>query len=152
MPRPNKTRLCTFRLEHRLYGLGVPHVLEILRAPALTPVPQASPAIRGLINLRGQILTALDLRVRLGLDPAPPDSSLMGLIVRGDNEAVILLVDHVEGVLDVDPKTYEPTPETVDSKIRALVRGAYKLDEELILLLNLEESLMLSSDIKGIIL
>ena len=141
-------QLCTFRLDGRLYGVEVARVLEILRAPSVTKVPLASPWVRGLINLRGQVITALDLRLRLGLGEASTDSPLMGLVVRDEQDAVILLVDQVEDVLEVDLTTFETTPDTLRGAARALIRGAYKREDQLLLLLDIDEAVKMPTDPK----
>ncbi|SIO56718.1 CheW protein [Singulisphaera sp. GP187] len=139
-------QLCTFRLDDHLYGVDVARILEILRAPAVTGVPLASSSVRGLINLRGQVITALDLRYRLGLGAASTDSALMALVVRDEEDAVILLVDHVEDVLEVDEAGFETTPDTLPGAARALIQGAYKLEDQLLLLLDIDEAVKLATD------
>lgn len=143
-----RTQLCSFRLDGRLYGVNVERVLEILRAPSVTHVPRASSSVRGLINVRGQVITALDLRFRLGLGEASTDSPLMGLVVRDEQDAVILLVDQVEDVLEVDGAALESTPDTLDSAVRTLIRGAYKLEDQLLLLLDIDEAVKIVTDRK----
>ena len=101
--------------------------------------------VSGLINLRGQIVTALDLRQRFGM-PARAEGVLpMNVVVRTDDGSVSLLVDEIGDVLDVDDRTFERPPETLDAATRRLVRGAYKLDGQLLLVLETERAAALAA-------
>jgi purine-binding chemotaxis protein CheW len=93
-------RLCTFYLDELWFGLGVASVQEVLPAPAITPVPLAPRAVAGLVNLRGQIVTAIDLRRRLGLAEHPAVAPLALLVVRHDDALVGLLVTRVGEVVE----------------------------------------------------
>ena len=85
-------QLATFRLDGDLYGVEVEHVQEVLRSQNLTRVPLAPPAVAGLINLRGQVVTAIELRERLGQPPRPQGTDAVVIVVRLHGEAVSLLV------------------------------------------------------------
>ena len=87
---------------------------EVLRFQVMTPIPKAPPAIEGLINLRGQIVTAIDMRRWLGLPPRDGKKSPMNIVIRTSEGAVSLLVDEIGDVLDVDAATYERSPESLD--------------------------------------
>lgn len=100
-------QLCTFFLDDRMFGFDVLRVQEINRIQQLTPVPLAPPAVRGLINLRGQIVTAIDLRERLGFPAADPNSLPVNIIVPSDEGPVSFLVDEVGDVIDVDDRDFE---------------------------------------------
>src|SRR5271156_6141257 len=104
---------CTFYLDGHYFGLDVLKVQEIIRYQEMTKVPLAPSVVRGLINLRGQILTAIDLRERLGLQPAPADVPGMNLVVRLPDETVSFLVDDVGEVLDLDADQFEEKPPTL---------------------------------------
>jgi purine-binding chemotaxis protein CheW len=106
----------------------------------MTPVPQAPEVIEGLINLRGQIVTAIDMRRRLRLPPRAVDRTPMNMVVRTDDGAVSLLVDEIGDVLDVDEATWEPVPENLDPAARDLIRGVYKLNGRLLLVLDTERT------------
>lgn len=129
-------QLCTFRIDGILFGVDVTHVQEVLRAQAMTPVPLANTAVCGLINLRGQIVTALDIRTRIGLQPRPEDREQLNIVVRTDGGVVSLLVDEIGDVLDVDPTCFEPAPEALSASSRELIRGVFKLSPDLLLLLD----------------
>jgi purine-binding chemotaxis protein CheW len=111
-----------------------------VRPQPITPVPLAPKVIRGLINLRGQILTAIDLRYRLGLgDPGDP-AKLMNVVVRTDDSPVGFLVDEIGEALDVDEDTFESPPETLQGDMCDLIGGAYKLEGRLLLALDTERT------------
>src|ERR1700693_6294786 len=96
----------TFFVADLFFGVDVLNVQEVLRFQQMTPVPQAPQVIEGLINLRGQIVTAIDMRRRLGLPPRPGDQTPMNIVVRSDDSAISLLVDEIGDVVDVDEATY----------------------------------------------
>lgn len=136
-------QLCTFTLDGQLFGIDVQRVQEVLRYQPLTRVPLAPNVITGLMNLRGQIATAIDLRRRLGLAERAPEARPMNVVVRTDDGAVSLLVDEIGEVTDVTADAFEPPPGTVSSSVRGLIEGAYKLKDRLLLVLNLTAALEL---------
>ena len=148
MPAPTDTRpagatsgqLATFRLDGDLYGVEVEHVQEVLRSQSITRVPLAPPAVAGLINLRGQVVTAIELRERLGLPPRPEGTDAVVIVVRLQGEAVSLLVDSIADVVDVQARDFEPPPDTMDGSARDLIRGAYKLSGQLLLALDVQRA------------
>jgi purine-binding chemotaxis protein CheW len=130
------SQLCTFVVGDYLFGVDVSLVQEVVRLNEITPVPLAPPQIAGLINLRGEVLTAIDLRARMGLpdDGRPRDK--VNVVVRVGDEPVSLLVDEIGGVVELDTVAFEQTPSTVDEKVRDLLLGAYTLPDRLLLALN----------------
>ncbi|MFO0569032.1 MAG: chemotaxis protein CheW [Polyangiaceae bacterium] len=134
-------QLCTFYLGDLFFGVDVRRVQEVIRYQEMTRVPLAPPMMRGLINLRGQIVSAIDMRTRLGL-PARDASELpMNVVVRSSDGAVSLLVDEIGDVLEVDESTVERPPETMTGAARELVRSVYKLPDRLLLVLDTEQVL-----------
>ncbi len=133
-------QLCTFVVGGLHLGVGVEHVGEVLRRQPTTPVPLANAEVAGLINLRGAIVTALDLRRRLGLDTGG-EGPRMNVVLNQGDEAVSLLVDEIGEVVTVAEDDFEPPPETVAGTTRELILGAYKLDGRLLLLLDTERTL-----------
>lgn len=99
----------------------------------------------GLINLRGQIVTAVDLRRRLGMPPLAEGVLPMNVVMQADDEAVSLLVDSIGDVVDVDDSTFEAPPETLDGAARSLIIGAYKLDLGLLLVLDTEQAMTVTA-------
>jgi purine-binding chemotaxis protein CheW len=127
---------CTFYVDGYYFGLDVLRVQEIIRHQEMTRVPLAPPVVRGLINLRGQIVTAIDLRRRLELRERPADQLPLNVVVQTGDGAVSLLVDEIGDVLEVSEKAFERPPETFRGTARALIQGAYKLKDRLLLVLD----------------
>lgn len=140
------TQLSTFHVGRYLFGVDVSLVQEIVRIQEVTPVPLSSPEVAGLINLRGEVLTAIDLRARLGLPPRDGDRDPVNVVVRVDDEPVSLLVDEISGVQEVSAVPFEATPATVDEEIRDLLHGAYTLPDRLLLSLNARKVLAVISE------
>lgn len=139
-PTQSSGQYATFLVADLFFGVDVLRVQEVLRFLPMTPVPQAPAVIEGLINLRGQIVTAIDMRRRLGL-PARPDSDLpLNMVVRTEDGTVSLLVDEIGDVIDVDQSTYERAPQNLDPLARELIRGVYKLKGRLLLVLDAERT------------
>jgi purine-binding chemotaxis protein CheW len=141
---------CTFYVAGHYFGLDVLKVQEIIRYQAMTRVPLASPVVRGLINLRGQIVTAIDLRRRLELKDRTADQLPVNVVVQTDDGAVSLLVDEIGDVLEVPEKDFERPPETLKGTARELIRGAYKLKDALLLILDTERTVNVSSGGRGV--
>ena len=131
-------QVCTFQVGEGYFGIPVEQVQEVVLPQPITPVPLAPKVVRGLINLRGQILTAIDLRYRLGLGEPGDAKKLMNVVVRTDDSPVSFLVDEIGEVLDVDEDSFEAPPETLQGDMRALIGGAYKLEGRLLLTLSTE--------------
>ncbi|MFZ5889684.1 MAG: chemotaxis protein CheW [Myxococcota bacterium] len=127
---------CTFELGNLLLGLEAKLVQEVLRAQPVTEVPLSPHAVRGLMNMRGQIVLVVDLRRRLGLPEPASDARRVNVLVRTDDGLVSLLVDRVGDVLEVAPENFEAVPDTLDSEARHLLRGAYQLPDRLLLQLD----------------
>lgn len=134
----------TFFVADLFFGVDVLHVQEVLRAQQMTSVPQAPHVIEGLINLRGQIVTAIDMRRRLGLPQRPGGLAPMNIVVRTIDGAASLLVDEIGDVLDMDSATYEQPPQNLDPAARELIRGVYKLKDRLLLVLDEERTVDLA--------
>jgi len=134
----------TFFVEDMFFGVDVLHVQEVLRAQQMTPVPQAPEVIEGLINLRGQIVTAVDMRRRLSLLPRSGSQAPMNIVVRTEDGAVSLLVDEIGDVLDVDAGGFERPPENLNPAAKELIRGVYKLKDKLLLVLDTERTVDLA--------
>lgn len=134
---------CTFTLAGLLFGIEVDRVQEVIRSLELTTVPLANDVVEGLINLRGQIVTALDLRRRLELPPRTDGEQPMNIVVRVGDGALSLLVDAIGDVVDVDEDSFEAAPETLEGVARELIRGAYKLDGRLLLVLDTDRAVAL---------
>jgi purine-binding chemotaxis protein CheW len=133
-------QFCTFRLADHDFGVDVLRVQEVIRYQQVTRVPLAPPVVEGLINLRGQIVTALDLRRRLELPERPGDDLPMNVVVRTEDGPVSFLVDDIGDVVDVDEATFERAPETLQGIPRQLIQGVYKLTDRLLLILDTDRA------------
>jgi purine-binding chemotaxis protein CheW len=138
MSRPRL--LCTFQVADLYLGLDIGSVQEVLRGQAVTRLPLAAEAVRGIINLRGRIIPAIDVRCCLELAAAPEDAAPASLVVRAP-EAVGLLVDEVEDVVEVAEEALEPIPETMRPRTREVLRGVVQRPDRLLLELDLERIL-----------
>ena len=134
-------QFATFYAGDRYLGIDVTRVQEVIRSQSITRTPLAADEIRGLINLRGQIVLAFDLRRRLGLPARDEGVPPMNVVVRTQEGLVSLLVDRIGDVLDVDEDLFEEPPETLQGDARELIRGAYKLDDALLLELDTDRAL-----------
>lgn len=140
-------QFCTFHLHDLFLGIEVLQVQEVIREQPTTGVPLAHPAISGLINLRGQIVEAIDLRTRLGLPPRQEPA--MNVIVRTDEGPVSLLADVIGDVVAVDEAAFEPPPETLSTSAREMITGVYKLADRLLLVLDTQRVLQLQDAAAG---
>jgi len=134
-------QFATFEVDGTLFGVEVGHVQEVLSFSEYTAVPLAPAAIGGLFNLRGQVIAAVDMRVRLGLPRHAMDGPVMNVILRGDDEPVSLLVDKIGEVIELDDEGFEPPPDTLSGKARELVKGTYKVDDRLMLALDVNAAI-----------
>jgi purine-binding chemotaxis protein CheW len=137
-------QFATFFVAGLFFGVDVLRVQEVLRFQQMTQVPKAPDVIEGLINLRGQIVTAIDLRRRLRLPPRAGNEMPTNMVVRTDDGAVSLLVDEIGDVLDMDAATYERPPENLAPAAREIIRGVYKLKDRLLLVLDTERTVDLA--------
>ncbi len=131
----------TFTAGGLFLGIEVLQVQEVLRYLEMTRIPSAPDVIQGLINLRGQIVTAVDMRARLGLPKRTEGETPMNMVVRADDGAVSLLVDEIGDVVEVTSESYEPPPDNLPREQRELIEGVYKLEGRLLLVLNTERVL-----------
>jgi purine-binding chemotaxis protein CheW len=135
-PGNGAKQLCTFFVDGLLFGVDVTKVQEVIRHQEMTPVPLASPVVSGLINLRGQIVTALDMRRRLGFPPNRDGQTSTNVAIRHEEGVVSLLVDEIGDVVEADGTLFEAPPETLSVAAKELIYGVYKLTPQLLLLLN----------------
>jgi len=134
------SQFCTFYLDKLLFGVELKSVQEVIHSLDITRVPLAPEVVSGLINLRGQIVTAIDLRRRLEMEPSPSSTAAMNVVVRSEDGAVSLLVDEIGDVVEVEEDSFEPPPETLRGSVRAMILGVHKLDRGLMHVLNTEKA------------
>ena len=135
----------TFFVADLFFGVDVLRVQEVLRFQQMTRVPLAPEVIEGLINLRGQIVTAIDMRRRLRLPQRAGDQPPMNMVVRTEDGAVSLLVDEIGDVVDVEADAFERPPDNIDATTRDLVTGVFKLKDRLLLVLDTRKALAVTT-------
>jgi purine-binding chemotaxis protein CheW len=136
-------------LEGHFFGVPVEQVQEVIRYLDMTGVPLVSEVVRGLINLRGQIVTAVDLRRCLGMAERAAGQLPINVVIRTDDGAVSLLVDEIGDVLEVERDTIEPPPETLRGPARSMVRGVFKIAGPLLLELDIARALAAADQATG---
>ncbi|MDY7225463.1 chemotaxis protein CheW [Hyalangium rubrum] len=141
---PATRQMCTFTVDGNLFGVELERVQEILRAQPLARIPLAPSEVAGLINLRGQIVPAIDLRRRLAMAERSPEAEPTNVVLRGDDGAVSLLVDEIGDILTVSAETFEPPPEHLRGPLRALLLGVHKLQDALLLVLSPDAAIDIS--------
>ncbi len=127
----------SFRVDGQLLGVPVNMVQEVLTEQVISPTPLSRDEIKGLLNLRGQIVTAVSLRKRLGL-PDLEDGNSMNVVTRMGEESFSLLVDEVGDVINVSGRSMEPVPRTLDAHWRSVTIGVFQLEEGLFVILDVE--------------
>src|SRR5262245_23643500 len=142
----DQLQFCTFFLDGLRFGVDVQKVQEVVPYQEMTRVPLAPPTVRGLLNLRGQIVTGIDLRRRLGLPECPDGRLPMNVVLRGEDSPVSFLVDDIGEVIEVDAGAGERPPETLQGRVRELIEGVYPLPDELLLVLDTARTLDLNQD------
>lgn len=130
-------KFVTMRLENQLFGINVESVHDVLRPQKLTAVPLASREVAGLINLRGRIVTVIDMRTLMGLPPKAQKSGYMEIVIGYGDEQYSLIVDLVDEVMDLPESNFEPAPSTLNQKWLSLSSGVYRLKDELLVVLDL---------------
>ncbi|GAB4358100.1 MAG: chemotaxis protein CheW [Immundisolibacter sp.] len=131
-------QFCSFYVGDLFLGVELLRVQEVNRLQDVTTVPLAPRVVSGLINLRGQIVTALDLRQRLGLPPREDGVRPMSVVMRGEQGIRSFLVDRVADVVEADPDGFEPPPLTLDAAARDFVRAVCKQPGRLLLIIDPE--------------
>jgi purine-binding chemotaxis protein CheW len=133
-------QFCTFYLDHLLFGVESQKIQEVVTYRELRPVPLAPPVVSGLMNLRGQVVVALELRRQLELPDRPADMVPICLVVRSAAGTVCLLADEVGNVVEVEEETFEPSPETLSPRLRSVILGVHKLEHQLMHVLDTDQA------------
>lgn len=142
----DERQFCTMRLGNHLFGVDVMRIQEVISYQSMTQVPLSHGVVRGLINLRGQIVTAIDLRRRLEMDDRAEGELPMNVVAQTPGGAVSLLVDSIGDVVEVDEEIFEPPPETLSGVAKQLVRGVYKFEGQLLLELDVDKAIAVGAD------
>src|SRR6195952_4076652 len=138
--------LVTLTVADQLCGVPVLAVRDILGEQIITRIPLAPPEIAGSLNLRGRIVTAIDLRRRLRLPAAPPGQARMFVVAEQSGELYALLVDQVSEVLSLDASTFERNPPTLERSWADFSTGIFRLDGRLLVVLDVSRLLALSGE------
>ena len=133
-------QFCTFYLDKLLFGVQLEKVQEVIRFLEITQIPLAPRVVSGLMNLRGQIVTGVDLRRRLDLSDRPEGTSPMNVVIRTSDGAVSMQVDEIGDVVEVTEESFERPPETLQGKVREVILGVHKLEKTLMHVLNTEKA------------
>jgi purine-binding chemotaxis protein CheW len=133
----------TLTVADQLCGVPVLGVRDILGEQVITRIPLAPPEVAGSLNLRGRIVTAIDLRRRLGLPPAPPGTKRMSVVAEQGGELYALLVDQVSEVMRVSAGAFERNPPTLPALWARFSTGIYRLEDQLLVVLDVGKLLAL---------
>lgn len=129
----------TFFIANRMYGIDVVMVQEITKAMPITKVPLAPAFVHGLINLRGQIATAIGVRELFNLKDNTQISEPMNVVCKDEGMLVSLLVDQIGDVIEVDEKNFESTPETISQNVGRFMTGVYKNPDNLLSIIEVKK-------------
>ena len=126
----------TLTVAGQWFGIPVLEVQDVLGPRAVAHIPMADKVVAGSINLRGRIVTVIDMRKRLGLPPREDDSPGMNVVVEHEGNLYSLLIDAVGEVMEVPDDRYEKNPATVDPLWRDFSDGIYRLENQLLIVFN----------------
>ena len=143
MKAVNKNDYVTIWLDGQICGIPVLEVQDVLSKQVITKVPQAPAAVAGVLNLRGQIVTAINLRKRLNLSEREDDAQEMNVVVEYENEPYSLIIDKVGDVLSLSEDAFEKNPVTLEACWQSVSNGIFRLETELLVLLDIEKILTL---------
>lgn len=135
--------LVSIRVGKQMFGVPVLEVQDVIAQTAINRVPLGPIEVAGSLNLRGRIVTAVDMRRRLKMEPRAPNDSFMSVIVEHIGELYALLVDDVGDVLWLSSADHEASPVTLSPHWRAICSGLYRLEGELLLVINVDQVLNL---------
>lgn len=132
----NAKEFVTVQLAGQCLGIPVLAVHDVLKAQTITRIPKAPPSVAGVLNLRGRIVTAVDLRIHLGFEEREEEAETMSIVVEHNGDPFSLLIDSVGEVLALPDEQFEKTPVTLDERLRAVSSGIYRLEEGLMVVLD----------------
>jgi purine-binding chemotaxis protein CheW len=138
---PKTTEFLTIIIDNQIFGIPVLQVQDVLREQNITRVPLAPPEVAGTLNLRGRIVTAINIRCRLGLPNLPEDTRTMSVVVEHEHELYSLIIDKVGDVLSLQNKDFENVPPTLDSLWRDIADGIFRIENQLLIVANVAKLL-----------
>lgn len=128
--------LVTMTVAGQVFGIPVLQVQDVLKPQRITRIPLAPPEIAGSLNLRGRIVTVIDVRTRLGLPAFSEDQKRMSIVVEHKGELYSLMVDQIGEVLNLPNASFEHNPSTLDKRWREIAQGIYRLEQTLLVVLD----------------
>lgn len=131
----------TLKINNQLFGIPVLQVQDVLGETVVTRIPLAPPQVAGALNLRGRIVTAVNVRRCLGLPDDDKSHNKMSIVVEQDGELYSLIIDSVGDVLTLDNSSFEQNPPTLDLLWRSVSLGVYRLDGNLLIILDIAKLL-----------
>lgn len=145
-PAGDRRSYVTVEIGDQIFGIAIGRVREVFAPERLTRIPLSPREIAGVLNLRGRIVTAIDMRSQLGMGPAPEGVRSMAIGVDHRGEAFALMVDRPGDVVDIDFASLEAPPATLDPRWAALVEGVFRMDRRLLLILDVDRALGLTAE------
>jgi purine-binding chemotaxis protein CheW len=142
----NANQFSTFWVDGRLYGVSIKMVQEITKSMPMTPIPLAPDYIKGLINLRGQIATAVGLRELFKLQKPQDNQGKINVVCKIESYLLSLVIDEVGDVLELEDNLFEPTPETVSHSVSQFMVGVYKLPNNLLSVIDIQKIIEFLND------
>lgn len=137
---PGPELLATFSVGHTRFAIDAQRVQEVLKDQPMVPVPRTEPSVRGLVNLRGQVITAIGMAERMRPDAVSSHVPAFSVVVRTNDGPVSLLVDEVGEVIDAAGLEADAPPDTLDPALRRMVSGVHQRDEDLLLVLDVDRA------------
>lgn len=131
----------TLKIGEQRFGIPILQVQDVLSAQKVTKIPLAPPEVAGSLNLRGRIITAIDVRRRLGLPPREDNTHSMSVVVENHNELYSLVIDKIGDVMTLKQKNMEPTPTTLDPIWKEISVGVCRLEDELLVIMDVPKLL-----------
>ena len=142
----NLIEYVTVMIGGQLFGLPISRVQDVFMPDRITRVPLSVPEIAGVLNLRGRIVTAVDMRRRLGLPPRSDDKPAMAVGIELKGESYGLLIDTVGEVMKLGEATLEPNPVNLDARLAHVSGGVHRLDGQLMVILDVDSVLNASAE------
>lgn len=143
----NFVEFVTVLITDQLFGLPISRVQDVFMPVNMTRVPLSSPEIAGVLNLRGRIVTSIDMRCRLGLPKKADDKPAMAVGIEYKGESYGLLIDSVGEVLKLDESTREPNPVNLDARLARVSAGVHRLDGQLLVVLDVDRVLDMGNEV-----
>ena len=136
-------QICTFFVDNFFFGIEVNQIQEVIRYQEMTSIPLTCDVIKGLINMRGQIVTAIDMRKRLNFSELSDEIKPTNIVIQTDDGPISLLVDNIGDVIDIANDSFEAPPENLSGAIQQVLKEVCQFEKQLLLILDIEQVLQL---------